>query len=187
MKLWSIQPIDIYEIIQRDGVYITDETKIDMPSFLEPYHWMSEQLQKKTPRPEGVTIPVWGWYQFMGKRKKPDLRYACYGARGTKCVCMELDIPDEEVLLSDFEAWLWVLNDWWLSNSNNEEEDNRLEAWYEKQPADVQKKLKIDSWQSIFNLTYMDNGWRRQGYEIQGVFWMLKKEYIKKVQFFTAR
>lgn len=24
--------------------------------------------------PEGVTFPVWAWYQWEGKRKRPDMR-----------------------------------------------------------------------------------------------------------------
>ena len=75
MKLWTIQPVEVYEILQRDGVFVADETKIDMPEFLGPYKWLCKQLNKKTPCPVGVTVPIWAWYQFCGKQKKPDLRY----------------------------------------------------------------------------------------------------------------
>lgn len=187
MKLWTIQPVEVYEILQRDGVFVADETKIDMPEFLGPYKWLCKQLNKKIPCPVGVTIPIWAWYQFCGKQKKPDLRYSCYAARGTQCVCIELDVPDTEVLLSDFELWHWPLNNWWLDNSTCEEEYDKNHEWFDTLSEEEKQKEREKSWQEIFKLDYVETDWMRRGWEIQAVFWQLKKEYVKKVQFFTAR
>ena len=54
----------------------------------------------------GVTLPVWAWYQWEGVRKKPDLRKERWanGFEGEEFVCLECDIPDEEVVLSDFDS-----------------------------------------------------------------------------------
>ena len=49
-----------------------------------------------------VIYPVWAWYAQNGKHYKPDLRSERwgYGSAGDKFACIE--VPDEQVLLSDF-------------------------------------------------------------------------------------
>ena len=77
--------------------------------------------------PEGVSYPVWAWYMWEGERKKPDLRRERWGNgwKGERFACMEIDIPEAEVILSDFDSWSIILLHELLSDS--EEEDNRLE------------------------------------------------------------
>ena len=100
---------------------------------------------------------------------------------------MELDVPDAEVLLSDFELWHWPLNNWWIDNSTCEEEYDKNHEWFNTLSEEEKQKEREKSWQEIFKLDYVETDWMRRGWEIQAVFWQLKKEYVKKVQFFTAR
>lgn len=51
------------------------------------------------------SYPVWLW------TKKPDLKAEGHFAKGTKAVCLTVEIPDEKVLLSDIFAWHCVLSD----------------------------------------------------------------------------
>ena len=53
-------------------------------------------------------------------------RWEC-GTDGEKMVCMSIEIPDEQVLLSDFGTWHFVLNRWPISDS--EEEANRIDEY----------------------------------------------------------
>ena len=41
---------------------------------------------------------------------------------GTSGVCLTVDIPDNKVLLSDFDAWHCVLNNWFCPLTNEEDE-----------------------------------------------------------------
>ncbi len=192
MKLWTMQPVEVYDILMRDGVFSPDPTLISMPEFLTAYDWLIKYLEKKSKKPAGVSYPVWAWYRFNKKEKKPDLRHACYGVRGEKMVCLELEIPDQEVLLSDFDLWHFVLNNWWLDpavfkEKYTEEEYDKNHEWFKNLTAKEQDEEKDKSWHMIFDITPFDSDWIAKGDYVQAIFWELKKEYVKKVQFFTAR
>ncbi|MBQ9034234.1 MAG: hypothetical protein IJ107_06140 [Lachnospiraceae bacterium] len=57
--------------------------------------------------------PVWAWYMWEGARKKPDLRQKRwgYGWKGERFACMEIDIPEEKLILSDYDTWSIILID----------------------------------------------------------------------------
>lgn len=194
MKLWTIQLPEVFlQNLNENKAYRTDASKIDWPEFLPAYDWLCKHLEAKSPRPEGVSYPIWAWHTFAGKRKKPDLRYSGYGTRGTKLVCLELEIPDDKVLLSDFELFHFCLNKWWLdpevfNNPNyNEETYDKNHAWFKSLSPERQQEELEKSWRQILDVTPFESDWIRRGSDIQAIFWELKPEYIRKVQFFTAR
>ena len=192
MRLWTMQPIEVYEVLMRDGVFRCNPEKVGEPSFLDRYGWMNKRLNEKDEKPDGVEYPIWAWYRFNSKENKPDLRHSCYGTRGEKMVCLELEITDEKVLLTDFDLWHFVLNDWWLDpelfNDVYVEEDyDRNQKWFKGLSKERQREEKEKSWDIILNIEPFDSDWISRGKYVQAVFWELKMEYVKKVQFFTAR
>lgn len=75
MVLWTIQPIEIYELIQETGVYHCNFTKSMLNDCREQYDWLAQEMKTRIGNPpEGVSYPVWAWYMWEGERKKPDLR-----------------------------------------------------------------------------------------------------------------
>lgn len=77
MILWTIQPIEIWKIIQKAGVYRCNPKQSSMPEpeFVEKYEWLIRQMKKRIgPPPEGVVYPAWAWYKQNGKHRKPNLR-----------------------------------------------------------------------------------------------------------------
>ena len=76
MILWTIQPDEVFDEINRLGVYHCDPVKADVQGmFPEQYDWLAGQMRKRIgPPPEGVSYPVWAWYQWRKDRRKPDLR-----------------------------------------------------------------------------------------------------------------
>ena len=187
MKLWTMQPVEVYDILKRDGIFICDKEKADNIEFLEAYDWLNKYLEKKDPKPGNVEYPIWAWFRFNSMEKKPDLRHSCYGRRGQKMVCIEVEIPDEKVLLSDYDNWHYVLNKCWLDDSMCEEEWDELHDWFDALPLPKQDEIREKSWEKIFDTTIWENEWRSNGKYIQAIFWELKMENVKKVQFFTAR
>lgn len=188
MILWTIQPVFIYEEIMEKGFYKADGRKID--KFFKPsYRWLcNEMIEKIGPPPKNVSYPVWAWHTRNFKRKKPDLRSSEYGNRGEKLVCMEIDIPDDKVLLTDFDAWHFVLNKWHLDTDCwDEEKWEENEKWLNSLSQSDKEKEIIKSWQGIYNLSPKETSWNCRGKWIQATFWILKKEYIKKTYFFTCR
>ena len=126
MILWKIHADVFFKKSQRHG-YIKADRRYTDHDFKDKYDWMAEKMLEK-----GITrkriYPVWAWYTYDGKRKKPDLRCSGLLPRGTKGVCIEFEACESEVLLSNFEQWHSVLNNWYLCK--NEEED----AYFKKYP-----------------------------------------------------
>lgn len=187
MILWTIQPIKIYDLIQKTGVYRCDLEKSEFSDCKEQYGWLvREMIERIGDPPEGVSYPVWAWYMWEGARKKPDLRRERWGNGwiGDRFVCMEIEIPDDKLVLSDFDSWSIILLNGLLTDT--EEEEKILEKAYEAMPPEAQREFKYQNWKNVFDLTYVDNNWMHKGDSIQATFWELRKEDIKRVRFFTA-
>lgn len=187
MVLWTIQPEEVYELIQRTGLYHCALEKSIFNDCKEQYDWLVQEMKERIGKPpEGVSYPVWAWYMWEGARKKPDLRRERWGNgwKGDRFACMEIDIPDDRVVLSDFDVWSIILLHGLIADS--EEEVDRLDEEYESLPQEEKKKYREHNWKIAFDLTYVDNGWMHRGDSIQATFWELRKEDIKKVWFFIS-
>lgn len=189
MILWTMQPLEIWDIINEKGYYRCDDSKSNMlePEIGEKYKWLVRQMRKRIgPPPAGVTFPVWAWYKQNGNHKKPDLRSErwYYGPGKEKYTCIELEIADDQVLLSDFDAWCIILLNGLLCES--EEEADRLDHFYESLMPKEQLLFRDENWQKVFDLTPLRNEYMKRGYWVQATFWELRKEMVRDVRFFTT-
>ena len=189
MILWTMQPIEIYNLIQETGVYRCDPElcSILLPYFKKSYDWLSDRMTEKIgPPPEGVKYPVWAWYKQKGKHCKPDLRSErwCYGDGNEEYTCIEIEVPDDKVVLSDFDTWHAILGNSMISDT--EEEDNAQEAYYYSLPEEQREKYKRTNWERVFDISPDKPCWFSQKDWIQATFWELKKEYIQSVRFFRT-
>lgn len=187
MILWTCQEEAVYNALLKTGVYRCDLNLSSMKDCREKYDWLVRQMKQRIgPPPEQVTYPVWAWYQQQGKHRKPDLRRERWavGCNGERFACLEIEIPDREVLLSDFDAWCIILSDFLISDT--EQEDRCLEAQYEALSPSEKRRMKEKNWERVFNLSPLNNGWARRGYEIQATFWELRLEQVRDVRFFRA-
>ena len=190
MILWTIQPLEVWKELNEKGYYVCDTKRapcIIDGSFVDAYEWLVTVMNERCKKPSGVECPVWAWHTTNWEHKKPDLRKSCYGKKGEKCVCLEIEIPDDEVILSDFEEWHRVLNDSYCDSSLSEEEWEKELKWFDNLPRDDREKVKRESWMNIFDVTPFENEWTVRGRYIQATFWRLNLNNVKKVQFFTCR
>lgn len=188
MKLWTIQPMKVLEIIEKEGVFHCNPKSEEFSyDFTEAYLWICKKMDEKFSRPESCTFPIWAWHTRNWKHKKPDLRNVGLGYKGQEYACIELEIPDEKVLLSDYILWHYVLNDSWIDDSTNEQEWEEQNEWFDSLPVKEKEKLKIESWNKIINPKTFENDWVSIGKFIQATFWEIRKENVKKVQKFVAR
>ena len=187
MILWTCQEETVYQQLLKTGVYRCDFNLSQMQECREQYDWLVRQMKQRIgPPPNEVTYPVWAFYQQDGKHRKPDLRrerWAC-GCNGARFACLEIEIPDREVLLSDFDYWCIILNNGLLSDT--EQEDRCLEAQYDALSPSEKRRMKERNWERVFNLSPLDNEWMRKGYDIQATFWELRLEQVRDVRFFRA-
>ena len=189
MILWTIQPIVIWRMIQDTGVYQCDPKLSSMPEpeFVEKYDWLIRQMKKRIGLPpEGVVYPVWAWYKQNGMHKKPDLRGERwgYGPGDEDYTCIEFEIPDNQVLLSDFDSWHIILYNGLFSDS--EAEADQKDAYYDSLPVAEQKAYKDKNWEKVFDITPFKNDWTHRGDWIQATVWKLRKDMIRDVRFFRT-
>jgi hypothetical protein len=137
--------------------------------------------------PNGVTYPIWAWYILDGKPAKVDLRKTEFNNYHRENYAFTIDVPDEQVLLSDEENWHYVLNDWFFNGAASEADYNSGEAWFDTLPPNEQREVKRKSWERIFDVTPFENEWHRNGRFVQAVFWELRKEQVVSVKRFIGR
>jgi len=145
--------------------------------------------------PSHGRFPLWGWYRCEGKKyPKPDLRSSGHLPKGANGVRIEFEIPENKALISDFDAWHFVLNRWFMSLCEQEDKDftEELERagipqrWPYPEPF---SSRIINSWQRIFDLEAADPEWRGPLNErsIQATFRELDLSQVIGVDAFIAR
>jgi hypothetical protein len=92
-------------------------------------------------------------------------------------VCLELEVPDHLVLLSDEEEWHIVLGDEYLCCG--QDIDSEYE-WYEGLPSEKRDAVQTASWERIFNVFDREE----PSQFIQATFWELRLEQVKGVRCF---
>lgn len=136
--------------------------------------------------PFGVRHPLWAWLQCDGVRKKrPDLRRSGHLSAGERGVLIEFNVAEEQVLLSDFDLWHYVLNRWYLPQTPSELRDELGDAL-----RDVATPHQREaSWQRIFELDWHLEGVSvpRAQRSIQATIWHLPLNAVRSARVFRAR
>ena len=212
MIIWTIQDPAVWDQLEKTGIYTTPDARIEFPPeeddalchFNYAYRWLSERMAERIgPPPEGVRYPVWAWYKQQGRADgKPDMRSSQY-LKGSPCVRMKLDIPDYEVLVSDFDNWYFALSYCYLSRSERDDED--FERWYESlgigfhdignwvlDSPDLRlvRSHVEQSWERMLGIepqpdTYWHFPWEKRS--LQATFWTLRREHVLSVERFISR
>lgn len=191
MRLWTIQPIEVYEQLKINGVFHADPKRSDLlafSGFQRAYEWLVNQMETIVgPKPGDVKSPIWAWHTWDWNHRKPDLRRSEFNMFYGDMVCMELEISDDRVLLSDEEYWHHVLSDTYISSELTEDEYDEESVWYDQLPNHEQEQLKRESWKKIFDVVPFDNGWFWKGRYVQATFWELKLDQVMDVRHFKGR
>jgi len=158
--------------------------------FLFAYKWMRAQMRKRVGPGPKKGYPIWTWYQYSDAvHRKPDLRHTSHLPRGTQGVRIELEVPEEQLLLSDFDLWHYTLNNWYLPCS--EADGERFEQWLtdSKPPKAARRKEKEKSWKRVFDLEFSapDIADERSKKSIQACVWEVTLDQVINVDTFTAR
>lgn len=198
MLLYTVQPLSIYDALCRAGTFSSEPWKnpeewicTDAPGIKLAYDWLSnEMMERGLRRPAPSVYPIWAWYRYMGEKKpKPDLRHSAYKRcrHVERQVLLTLDMPENDVLLHDYEAWHYPLNYFHLAAqrvSDRFERQCKAAGFplYSEVPlqdkalhAEVQR-----SWYTIFDLPACRRLFRRSRAEqvVQATFWTLNAEHV---------
>jgi hypothetical protein len=101
------------------------------------------------------------------RKPRPDLRTSGQAPRGEPGYLLKLDIDEESVLLSDFELWHYVLNEW-----------------------DIQVDGSTGrNWDKIFDISWYQKDTTRENEKkaIQATFWEIRLSSVLSAQRFVGR
>lgn len=189
VRLWTIQGPAVWKALRRDGhLYVDPELQELDPYHREPYNWLCSQMALRIPGYQGHD-PWWAYDYPVDLRQ---FRYLA-GHPGERCVRLELAVPQEQVLLSSYGAWHWVLSLDYLPQSTDPAEYQReADAWDLEQ--DALRRERTDwtttepyrtrirkSWERIFDVEDL-----RATDTIQATFERLNLAEVVAVTEFTA-
>ena len=198
MRLWTIQGIEVYEQLVRDGVtYCTKPSWSDYKNFMYAYHWMAEQMRKRIGNPpiDGIEYPMWAWFQYDSAKKNKPPRSPKDVSEGVSAY-MEIEVPDKDLLLSDFSNWHAALNqcplDNWKKIGRKTDLLDKVAGKYlgfNDYPVDIQREIET-SWEPVFDLNRRDKTvgrTHRRNRSIQATFWALYSENVVSVEFLERK
>lgn len=149
--------------------------------FQMAYEWMKASMDAAglSGRKHDIT-PWWCWIALQGQQVKPSREGSQPGD-----VLLELSLPKDHLLLSDFHMWHVPLNYWsMLEGQELEKFEAELAAaglsMYRDKPVPEPFHSKVqDGWSQIFSLDLKNEFTYDFGAKtIQGVFWSLRPEFV---------
>lgn len=156
MKYYTIQKLYAWEDAKERGYLTGNKAYIDEECFLSSYIWMMKQMAKRI-KNYNNEFPIWLWL---------DTSNICFNELlNDEWVLLEINVSDEQVLLSNFEAWHFVLNNW------DFDEENKTIS-------------KEQSWEYIFDkdkLKKFDYGFEKE--DLQGTIGKVDCKNIKVLKY----
>ncbi len=108
MKLITFQTKEALSVLQKTGILMTDTSYMDMKKSAIPYNWIVQEMKKIRPQ-NGEKYPIWAWAK-CGAFTAPRKRKNYFGTQQKKLVKITFEKPDNEVLLSDYMAYSFILS-----------------------------------------------------------------------------
>jgi hypothetical protein len=152
----------------------------DDPIFRDAYGWMMNSMANA-----GVPAPAFGlspWWCWVSRGQNHPEPYIEDLAGLDDPVVLELSIPSDQIVLSCFDLWHFVLNRSyvWTSESDEKDFDKAIEGAQGggEQARQLEARLQ-DSWSAIFDLDQaeVDMG-AFEIKSIQGCFWTLTRDNV---------
>jgi hypothetical protein len=163
MRMWTVQEMGAYQTLLQKGSLHGDWRRVER--WWKPaYKWLCQQMDLRGIELRG-RCPMWAW------TRKPDFRSFYRGAAGV--VRLELEVPDELVLVSHFGAWHWALNDCYFVT--NDEELDKAYA----HPCGFTREEVEKSWEKIFDLDYCFEQHSGDAF-CQATFPIIELDYVRK-------
>lgn len=206
MIVWTIQKREVYDELLSSGIYYTKEPDFThVEEFRYAYDWLVPKMIERIGKPpyEGIKYPVWSWYHYSPKYK-PDLRYSEFKYHKYPQVRLELEIPDNQIVLSDFDLWGSVICYWKICH--NYKQSNLFDEIMKRNlgknqysfslsnpaPSPFHEEI-VESWDHIFDMTYTCQGYAKgfsdkipENKSVQGTFWYISKDMIRDYTFFPV-
>lgn len=169
MRLWSFQPAEVAEQLLAGESFHCDPALSELYSMddaliREAYDWLAAEMEHSVARPDSVELPVWAWFRNHGEERKPDRRRYFFKGHPRSDPILELEVPDELVVLTDFDDWHSVLNGSPILAEEEWEQDE-----YRSFTADE----LLESWQQVFSVEAKDF--------VQATLWTIEPQWLVRI------
>lgn len=190
MKLVTFQTIEALKELINNGYLECNEKYINMPKVGYAYNWISEKMNKQIPNKENK-YPIWSWVKVKNRICPPK-------HKGNAVKDFEVKITfnkkDEEVFITDFRRYSFVLNNMYIPKDKKDKEifDNNfkkynisrqdLEAYVRKDKyiKHRQDKEYLNVCEEIRNS--FDRCITKESDILQGCVWRVNLEDIEKIE-----
>ena len=188
MILWTLQPKSAWEALEILGVFRCQRDKsfnlTKRDSLEKPYQWMMDRMRERIGEPPaGVTYPVWAWHTWEFERRAPDVNSAAFLRRTEEKALLTLEIPEKKALLSDFDAWQMVLQNFYVVGDLSPAEYDALVERLEALPEEELQKETETSWIRVFDTAPVNRDGFIRGRFVQATFWEIRRESVQNVEF----
>lgn len=187
MKIWTIQPWNVWDQLQEFGELRTDLARMRIPNFVpDCYEWLRSQLGY-------ATYPWWAYAE------RPDLRCYRYTSEPGIQVRMKLELAEADMCVFPLWAWDQVYCGHYLARQPGELEEWETAAeaaepaWLDLRP-DLPEPFGsqlVASWQHLFSPHLPRQAPFNQGFFCASesrvvVFEVLRMEQVQAVTFFDG-
>lgn len=173
MKCWTIQHINWWKnakgsVLRATWARADKDLRVTYREFCQ---WLIQEGRW----PKGAA-PVWLWVVSSHRSRRPDLREGGHYARGTRCVLLELDVPDHLPICTNFLVWCDFMSrqptPGWVPYSRDTLLLNRLLI-----PSGL-----------VYRKRRRTDGWSHEGVQtVQAIVPYVRREWIQSVKQFVAK
>ncbi len=191
MKLVTFQTLDALNDLQSKGYLECDETKIDLEKSGFTYKWVIDNMNKRIDNPFKAKYPLWCWVKCYNGICPPK-------RKGKKIEGFDVKITfnknEEDVFITDFRRYSFVLNNIYIPNSLKEKEEfdellksyhitlEELKAYARK---DLYKEYRTDK-EYLLMCERIKNTFDRcitkDSNILQGCIWRINLDEVKKIE-----
>lgn len=195
MLILSWQSTECAEELEAGRPWRCDESLAEWrDEFADAYDWLAFEMSKRIgDPPEGVRWPVWGWHTYdfvsVADGGSPDEDTMIDPHVEQDYVRMLLDVPDDEVVLTDEDAWVmvtmggpvppveWAIEGW--SEEHDAEFDRMLENEIDENGKPTPET--VATWERVFDIRRVEGEDDWNGCYVQATMWEIRPEWVVRI------
>lgn len=180
MKVWTLVTPAIFDTLQAGDTYRGEQFLTPVLDFSINsicYPWLVGHMEQQIGFPKSIySFPIWGFQLYCGENKIPR-NYDFDFFPKEASVCLTLEIPRHEVVLSDSLMWESIALGEYIPKGNTLEEVSKNYEDYKNADLVKQAFLRVLSWHEVFNTA--------NSQYVYAHFWEIRPEMIREVMFLS--
>lgn len=205
MKLVTFQKKEVANLLEKNGRFCVSQefvTSGNYDFFAPAYSWMIDKMNKRIKnRCQDSVFPIWCWRNELDDLY--DIDYQEFFPKGTEVAKISLNVDSEDVLLSDYDGYHYVLNNSFLGETESAENifnDKNIKI-FEERFKSLNSKIVVHSVMHKIRAKAIKKSWDRcldldkllwfhhgdkSKRHIQGTIWEIRKEQVEKIEILVS-